>query len=280
MRKKKNYPRTRFAAILPAVMLVMLTVVPCIALPAGPLIGNQTVDSGDTLNLGTFYDPNIGVDDGWLKVYGTLNMYSGAYVDRDIFAYPGGEVNVYGCAADNTLWVLVPADGSNGDPPVVTVYGPKFRIGTVTHDPADDIDIPINGPLEVLSEDETEVLFSLTIYSGDIDIRLRAPGSVDPIEVDIDIKPGSDPNPINPGSNGLIPVAILTTDDFDAATVDPATVTLAGAQVAVRGKADKRMARMEDVDDDGDLDLMLQVETQSDGEEWTTGTVTLTGQTD
>ncbi|MBA7481861.1 Tol-Pal system protein TolB [subsurface metagenome] len=99
------------------------------------------------------------------------------------------------------------------------------------------------------------------------------------IEVTIDIKPGSYPNAINPGSNGVIPVAILTTDDFDAADVDPGTVMLAGAEVAVRGKADKLMARLEDVDEDGDLDLLVQVETQSDGTLWATGSVTLTAKT-
>ncbi|GAG49200.1 unnamed protein product, partial [marine sediment metagenome] len=34
------------------------------------------------------------------------------------------------------------------------------------------------------------------------------------IEVAIDIKPGSDPNPINPMSKGVIPVAILGSDTF------------------------------------------------------------------
>lgn len=34
--------------------------------------------------------------------------------------------------------------------------------------------------------------------------------------VDIDIKPGSDSNTVNPKSNGKIPVAILSTKDFDA----------------------------------------------------------------
>ena len=41
------------------------------------------------------------------------------------------------------------------------------------------------------------------------------------ITVSIDIKPGSSPNRINPKSNGVIPVGILTTDAFDATTVDP-----------------------------------------------------------
>jgi len=99
------------------------------------------------------------------------------------------------------------------------------------------------------------------------------------IYVSIDIKPGSDPNPINPGSNGLVPVAILTTDGFDAVSVDAGTVTLAGASVAVRGKSEKLMSRLEDVDGDGDDDLLLQVEMQSEGALWESGPVTLRGET-
>lgn len=49
----------------------------------------------------------------------------------------------------------------------------------------------------------------------------------------IDIKPGTYPNAINLGSNGAIPVAILSSADFDAATVNVATVTLASAPVKI-----------------------------------------------
>jgi len=62
----------------------------------------------------------------------------------------------------------------------------------------------------------------------------------------IDIKPGSYPNSINLGSHGVIPVAILSSDYFDASTVDPTSVTLAGAGVAVRGKG-KSLSHEEDV---------------------------------
>ena len=72
--------------------------------------------------------------------------------------------------------------------------------------------------------------------------------------VDIDIKPGSDPNSINLKSKGVVPVAVLTTEDFDASTVDPSTVEFAGAS-PVRWT-------MEDVDDDGDLDLLFHFKTQ------------------
>ena len=70
----------------------------------------------------------------------------------------------------------------------------------------------------------------------------------------IDIKPGSDPNSINPNSKGVVPVAVLTTDSFDASSVDPVTVKFAGAQPL-------RWAR-EDVDGDGDTDLLFHFKTQ------------------
>lgn len=92
------------------------------------------------------------------------------------------------------------------------------------------------------------------------------------IEVDLDIKPGSDPNAINPNSHGLVPVAILHTDDFnpvDRVDVpslrfgDPEDVETNGAEPAHNGHE-------EDVDDDGDADLVLHFptdETAFEGDE-------------
>ena len=73
-------------------------------------------------------------------------------------------------------------------------------------------------------------------------------------EVEIDIKPGSDPNSVNLANNGQIAIAILTTDDFDATQVDASTVMFAGA-LAVQNS-------LEDVDNDGDLDMVLHFLTQ------------------
>jgi len=87
-------------------------------------------------------------------------------------------------------------------------------------------------------------------------------------EVAIDIKPGSDPNAINPNSRGVIPVAILTTSiapcdvlNFDATTVDPLSVKFGPGQATEsHGKG-----HIEDADGDGDLDLVLHFKTQQSG---------------
>jgi len=84
-----------------------------------------------------------------------------------------------------------------------------------------------------------------------------------PTEVAIDIKPGSYPNTINLGSNGVVPVAILSTAEFDATTLPAERVFLAGSGVAVRGKGNKYLAHTQDVNGDGILDLVVQVETEN-----------------
>jgi len=97
-------------------------------------------------------------------------------------------------------------------------------------------------------------------------------GAAPPIvEVKIDIKPGSDPNPINLKSKGVVPVAVLTTGDLDAGTVDPVTVSFAGA-APLRWTA-------EDVDGDGDVDLLLHFKTQELNLDADSTDATLTGST-
>ncbi|HET7842359.1 MAG TPA: kelch repeat-containing protein [Terriglobia bacterium] len=68
--------------------------------------------------------------------------------------------------------------------------------------------------------------------------------------VSIDIKPGDSTNTINLKSNGVVPVAILGSKTFDPMTVDPSTVTFAGAHVATRGRG-APMTGQADVNGDG-----------------------------
>jgi len=53
-------------------------------------------------------------------------------------------------------------------------------------------------------------------------------------------------------------VAILTTDVFDATTVDPMTVALEHASARGKGRSGN-YGSFEDVDGDGDLDLVIQI---------------------
>jgi hypothetical protein len=79
------------------------------------------------------------------------------------------------------------------------------------------------------------------------------------IPVEIDIKPGSDPSCFNNNGNGVIPVAILGSADFDVTQIDPGTVELEGLEVKTVGKANKLLASIEDVNGDGYDDLVVQI---------------------
>ena len=48
------------------------------------------------------------------------------------------------------------------------------------------------------------------------------------IRVSVDVKPMSWPNPLNVNKKGVLPVAILGTEDFDVTQIDPATILLEG----------------------------------------------------
>ena len=81
--------------------------------------------------------------------------------------------------------------------------------------------------------------------------------------VDIDIKPGSDPNSINLKSKGVIPVAILGSAIFDVTDVDVTTLVFAGASPAHDLNDPLVYAdHLQDVNGDGFMDLVCHFRTQ------------------
>jgi uncharacterized repeat protein (TIGR01451 family) len=89
----------------------------------------------------------------------------------------------------------------------------------------------------------------------------------------IDIEPGCNPSFIDLSSNGVIPVAILTTENFNANSVDGGTVTF-GPDHAQPIHSD---AYFEDVNGDGNLDWIGRFRTQETGIEAGDTEATLTG---
>jgi hypothetical protein len=94
-------------------------------------------------------------------------------------------------------------------------------------------------------------------------------------DLTIDIKPGNDRNSIGLSSEGTIPVAILTSDTFDATQLDWETVRFGPS-----GATEKRhRVDVTDADDDGDMDVVLHFKTRNTGILCGATEATLTGET-
>ncbi|HWR63725.1 MAG TPA: LamG domain-containing protein [Candidatus Thermoplasmatota archaeon] len=115
-------------------------------------------------------------------------------------------------------------------------------IGTNHWAPGDGQWAPINGV-----EDEVR-LYNRALTAQEIYTLYKQ--DLDAIDISIDIIPGEYPNMINPFSPGKLPVAILTTAVFNASDVNPDSISFLGAAPLVW--------KMEDLDADGDMDMLLQ----------------------
>ena len=95
------------------------------------------------------------------------------------------------------------------------------------------------------------------------------------IPVDVDVKPGSCPNPLNLKSKGVLPVAVLGTAEFDVTTIDPGTIQLNRNCEGCVGVAPIRwsyedvatpftgeLCDCHDLNGDGYIDLTLKFDTQ------------------
>jgi len=98
------------------------------------------------------------------------------------------------------------------------------------------------------TEDGDDIIMSGNLSAVTLDISAH-------VGVLVDIKPGSDTNPVNVKSQGVLPVALLGSETFDVRDVDPSSIRLEGVAPL--------RSSYEDVSMDGLEDLTLKFSTQA-----------------
>jgi uncharacterized delta-60 repeat protein len=130
---------------------------------------------------------------------------------------------------------------------------------------------PFNNAFDIAAQPDGKLVVAGgtgTFGTGVTDFALaRFLGSAAAIDVTVDVKPGSSNNVIPLESNGVISVAILTTDTFDAATVDPASVCFGSASNPSKRDCTEKhgTGHREDVNSDGRPDMLLHYDAQETG---------------
>lgn len=185
----------------------------------------------------------------WYSPGATLNFGAGAYTDY-IDAYDGSCVNLNGGSVG---WMVFVSPDSQ-----VTVAGERFVVGGITYNSGTKLYVG-NAMVTAYDARGTQ-LFRGPIWC-DTGATIMLGTEAADLEVKIDVKPGSDPAIINLSSSGLVPVAVLSDGTFDATGVLPGSVQFAGASVAV-SQSGKYMAHVEDIDEDGDDDIVFQFQTK------------------
>ena len=284
--KKKNHIKMRFSTLLLCCLAIMLCAAPC----DGAFLSLSFTEEGVYCNGNPCDEVNCNedgeydvteqlIDTVWgegelldmleVGTGATVNLYTS--VTYSVQAHPGSILNIHSGTVG--LYVFTSPDEPK---PIVTVYGTGFAV-----------DWNLDGTADPLDPSETKFLpspsgsvlkgtykngdsINLLFYSP-VPIHLQPPPSDGSEEITIDIKPDSNPNNINLKSKGVVPVAVLTTNDFDASTIDPDSVEFAGAK-PVRWK-------LCDVDGDGNDDMLFHFKTQELNLDADSTEATLTGET-
>ena len=229
----KNHVHTKLSIVIGCILAISFIAIPCRA----------DVVTGE-LNVGTANDVQKTTCP---VVLGTLNLYPGAEVYSWILPLGGATVNFYGGQMMGNSYIIAYSSTPN---PVITVYGSNFAVDDLPLDPsATSFALPLGGYHTLTGLYGNGDLINLT-FRGNISINLVTLDS----GMEIDIKPGDEQNNINLKSNGVVPVAVLTNEKFDASMIEPITAQFAGAAPV--------QWSLEDVDGDGDKDVIFHFRTQ------------------
>jgi len=232
------------AAGIMAVLFFSLVI--ATAAPAQPTTGEWTLGSEGAV-AGTWYEYFLGGGEGQdgneleaigddFELYGASldeveetgpGSYKTLYVDGTLVLENSIELPWYNdLSSDGTLFEflldpIVVYTTKTDDPPNLS-----FTIeasGALQNDPGYRIELSASYsglPVPIL-DGETIIGMSDLLETVTGEIYQLVP-------VVVDIKPGSDTNPVNVKSRGVLPVALLGSEDFDVRTVDPASIRLAG----------------------------------------------------
>jgi uncharacterized delta-60 repeat protein len=175
----------------------------------------------------------------------------------------GSAFNAFGSSADFALARYLP-DGS-----LDSSFGSGGKVTTDFggFDVAFGVALQSDGKIVAAGQGGPGSDFALARYEGDTAV----------ITVTVDIEPGESPNSINPGSNGATPVAILSTDTFDA----PSQVDTGSLKFGRTGNEASLAfcSSPEDVNGDGRLDVVCHFTTKKEGFQAGDSRGVLTGQT-
>ena len=167
------------------------------------------------------------------------------------------EVAIYNRALSaEEIWGLMHTRPEAGEPNLVAYWDFDEGEGQVAGDSAGDNDGTLGSTDGVDDSDPAWV------------------DSVPPVgicmPVAVDIKPGSCPNPLNLASRGVLPAAVLGTEDFDVNTIDAASIFLEGVP-AIRSSLEDVATALSDGNEcecttagpDGYTDLTVKFNTQA-----------------
>ena len=191
----------------------------------------------------------------WTKQWGTSGREDALGVSADAL----GNISVTGLEAP-TLLGATDAFVTNFDAAGNQIW--SVTIGTDGNDPGTDISTDSLGNAYITGY--TTGSLSGPSAGGWDAFLIKISNIPEPtILALVDIKPGSSPNSVNPKSKGVLPVAILGTDEFDVNKVDIDTLLFGDPLLIDNGGTAVSPLRsaLEDVNDDGFLDLGLKFST-------------------